>query len=95
MALGGSKDKDICKDSFKAANSSSSIQVSTTNRKIGGVFGALKMKKNNYLDLIIQKLFSIALKEEFLTLDSEVGPFLFRNKDAKGYKNICRLHGVL
>ena len=59
------------------------------------MFGALKMKKNNYLDLIIQKLFSIALKEEFLTLDSEVGPFLFRNKDAKGYKNICRLHGVL
>lgn len=43
IALGGNKESDICNDSFKAASSSSSMQVSTTNKKMGGVIGALVM----------------------------------------------------
>lgn len=35
-AVGGSRDKLIIRDSFKALRLSSSWQVSTTNRKIGG-----------------------------------------------------------
>ena len=51
----------------------------------------MKKIKNWYVHYI-QKLFLIASKEEFLTLDCEFGPFSFRNKDTKGYKNIL---GVL
>lgn len=35
-AFCGIKLRDICNESFKAPNSSSSIHVSTTNKKIGG-----------------------------------------------------------
>lgn len=35
-ALDGSKDNDICNESLSAPNSSSSRQVSTTSRNIGG-----------------------------------------------------------
>merc|ERR550519_936568 len=35
-ALGGRSERDICRDSFRALSSSSSMQVSTTMRNIGG-----------------------------------------------------------
>jgi hypothetical protein len=37
--LGGSRDKDICRDSFRACRSSSSRHVSTTYRKMRGFGG--------------------------------------------------------
>lgn len=36
-AVCGIKDSDICRESLRALNSSSSRHVSTTNRKIGGI----------------------------------------------------------
>uniref|UniRef100_A0A1A9UN64 Uncharacterized protein n=1 Tax=Glossina austeni TaxID=7395 RepID=A0A1A9UN64_GLOAU len=39
-AVGGNKLKDICRESFKASNSSPSIQVSTKNMNTGGIQGA-------------------------------------------------------